>query len=29
VFDNTPIGNKFLKDNLKMLKEPNYEDFKV
>jgi len=29
VFDNTPIGNKFLKDNLKMLKESNYEDFKV
>jgi hypothetical protein len=31
VFDNTPMGgnNKFLKDNLKMLKEPNYEDFKV
>ena len=31
VFDNTPMGgnNKFLKDNLKMLKEPNYENFKV
>ena len=29
VFDNTEIGNRFLKDNLKMLKEPDYEDFKV
>ena len=31
VFDNTPMGgnNKFLKKNLEMLKEPNYEDFKV
>ena len=31
VFDNTDFGgnNKFLKKNLEMLKEPNYEDFKV
>jgi replicative DNA helicase len=31
VFDNTPMGgnNKFLKKKLEMLKEPNYEDFKV
>jgi replicative DNA helicase len=31
VFDNTDLGgnNKFLKKNLEMLKEPNYEDFKV
>jgi len=29
VFDNTEIGNRFLKDNLKMLKEPDYDDFKV
>jgi len=31
VFDNTDFGghNKFLKKNLEMLKEPDYEDFKV
>ncbi len=31
VMDNTDFGshNRFLKKNLEMLKEPNYEDFKV
>jgi hypothetical protein len=30
VFDKTDFGsNQFMRENLKMLKEPNYEDFKV
>jgi hypothetical protein len=30
VFDKTDFGsNQFMKKNLDMLKEPNYEDFKV